>query len=493
MVSIFPAEDDESTTTHTGWRESFRHVIQPGSRFDYCVLAVIITNSILTACKDYENLDGNFEPINVGRNAVINSLENIFLILFVLECALKIAVMGCFGDKSSYFRDGWCIFDFIIVMTSIISIVPKIPNLTALRNLRVLRPLRSISKLPRLRKMIRALSASVIDILNAIFLLLFILACFSTMGVLMWKGIMHGRCRMTPYPIIMPLNCRMTKDACWDEYISNALLEPSKYRCTSENNDSDQWEQHTSPWFLDGPFDCIWPLDHQDSRLCDLTLKFRKCSSGRTCGADYDRFGNPRFLNTFEPYGVPRMNVAHYNEAFNWGLTGFDSFSQAMITMFQIVSLEGWSSIFYHISDVWYKFPAFIIFCCQIVMCGYIIMNLVLAIISKSIDTLQSDEQKLLGSNIHENEIQSNVDDTSDAYANERESRNFLGHLIGTMSHSMLIDICVFCNAIILCVDYYGISSTQVALYECLNIMFAAVFLVDAILCNSYYGFAYWK
>lgn len=32
-------------------------------------------------------------------------------------------------------------------------------------------------------------------------------------------------------------------------------------------------------------------------------------SSERWCGSDFDAWGNPRFINSFTPYGVPRMQV----------------------------------------------------------------------------------------------------------------------------------------------------------------------------------------
>jgi len=37
--------------------------------------------------------------------------------------------------------------------------------------------------------------------------------------------------------------------------------------------------------------------------------------------------------------------LATQNEDLNWGLTNFDNFFNAVVTIFQIITLEGWTSI----------------------------------------------------------------------------------------------------------------------------------------------------
>jgi voltage-dependent calcium channel N type alpha-1B len=40
--------------------------------------------------------------------------------IFILEALFKIIRMGFVFDKGSYLRDGWCILDFLIVLSSIV-------------------------------------------------------------------------------------------------------------------------------------------------------------------------------------------------------------------------------------------------------------------------------------------------------------------------------------------------------------------------------------
>lgn len=178
---------------------------------------------------------------------------------------------------------------------SILGLVPGVPNFSVLRSFRVLRPLRSISKLPNLRKIASAFIESIGDLANVMVLLLFILACFTLFGVTFWRGLFHYRCRLTPFPVRMPTDCRNASDACWDEFLLNAVSDPDAHRCLQyPNDDVEAWTQSSSPWFSSGEQDCIWPIDETDHRVCSdtafgsytcsRTTTFLDMDISRTCG-----------------------------------------------------------------------------------------------------------------------------------------------------------------------------------------------------------------
>ena len=174
--------------------------------------------------------------------------------------------------------------------------MPGVPNFSVLRSFRVLRPLRSVSKLPSLRKIASAFIESVGDLANVMVLLLFILACFSLFGLTFWRGLFYSRCRLTPFPVLMPADCRDVTDECWDRYLLNVVSNPHDHRCLPyPNDDVESWSQSTSPWFLSGPQDCIWPLDESDFRVCSDSsssgtytcsrpITFMGKDVARTCG-----------------------------------------------------------------------------------------------------------------------------------------------------------------------------------------------------------------
>ena len=186
-----------------------------------------------------------------------------------------------------------------ILSYSIIGLTPGLPNsnLSVLRSFRVLRPLRSISKLKSLRKIATAFIESIGDLVNVGFVLLFVLVFFTLFGVTFWRGLFHMRCRLTPFPVKMPLGCEKVSDKCWEDFLLDAVTNPDAYRCLSYPNDNvDAWTQSSSPWFTYGPQDCVWPIDNTDLRVCSSTsgLDSHTCSRPvtfmgdvnveRTCG-----------------------------------------------------------------------------------------------------------------------------------------------------------------------------------------------------------------
>ena len=61
--------------------------------------------------------------------------------------------------------------------------------------------------------------------------------------------------------------------------------------------DDPSWNQRTSPWRT--PRHCVWPPVEHDEDYCGGPRSLgssRSCLSIDTCGADYDRVGNRRFV-----------------------------------------------------------------------------------------------------------------------------------------------------------------------------------------------------
>ena len=156
-----------------------------------------------------------------------------------------------------------------ITSCSILGLIPGVPNFSVLRSFRVLRPLRSVSKLPSLRKIATAFIESIGDLANVMVLLLFIIGCFTLFGVTFWRGLFHARCRLTPFPVKMPTDCRDVTESCWNAFLFEAVSDPEAHRCLLyANDDVNAWTQSTSPWLLSGQQDCIWPIDEDDERVC---------------------------------------------------------------------------------------------------------------------------------------------------------------------------------------------------------------------------------
>ena len=143
-------------------------------------------------------------------NTFVSIMEYPFNLIFLLECIIKVIALGFYGkkeNKSAYIKDAWNKLDFLVVIVSILGMLPGLPNLSVLRTFRVLRPLRTLAKSPGLRKIIGAVIDSIPDLANVILLLSFVLTIFTIAGLVFWNGILHSRCRLTPFPVKMPTGC----------------------------------------------------------------------------------------------------------------------------------------------------------------------------------------------------------------------------------------------------------------------------------------------
>ena len=362
----------------------------------------------------------------------------------------------------------------------------------------MLRPLRSVSKLPGLRKIILALMDSTKDLSNVMFLLAFLLVCFSITGMLFWKGILHARCRLTPFPVVLSEGCENIGDPCWQEYLQNVSTIPDEYRCLPDANDDPTWTQSTSPWFVQGPQDCIWPIDNDDERVCSLGKSgnhdcpaLHQSLGGkidRTCGSNYDAFGNPRFIDSDKPYGYSRMKSGNFIEGLNWGFTNYDSFLPAFLSTFQSITLEGWTDIMYQVMDAWAVAPTVIIFCSQVILCGYIVLNLVLAVITKSLDEYDDDNDSEADSGDVLNLTTILEEHGIPDGEGEQVAKRLLEEIMDGKIHSITIMICIVLNTIVLSIDHYGISEGATESLEIMNTCFTIIFIIDVILCNIAFG-----
>ena len=103
------------------------------------IIGVIIFNAIFLGLETSATMMSNF-------GSLIQSLDKICLVIFVVELALKLVVY-----RFRFFRNWWNIFDTLVVA---VSLVPSGSSFMVLRALRIFRVLRVISTAPRLRRVV---------------------------------------------------------------------------------------------------------------------------------------------------------------------------------------------------------------------------------------------------------------------------------------------------------------------------------------------------
>ncbi|MGJ8622937.1 MAG: ion transporter [Yoonia sp.] len=103
------------------------------------IVGVIIFNAIILGME-------TSDAIMAQAGGLIIFLDGLCLTIFVIEIAAKLFARG-----RDFFRDGWSIFDFVIVG---VALIPGNGGLSVLRALRILRVLRVISVVPSLRRVV---------------------------------------------------------------------------------------------------------------------------------------------------------------------------------------------------------------------------------------------------------------------------------------------------------------------------------------------------
>lgn len=127
-----------------GWRERLGSWVT-SAPVQRLVIALIVVNAVTLG------LETSTIVMN-GVGGVVRAIDTFCLAVFVLEIGAKLIAFG-----PRFFRDGWNVFDLLVVG---VALVPGSGPLSVLRSLRVLRVLRLVSALPRLRFIVEALMHS---------------------------------------------------------------------------------------------------------------------------------------------------------------------------------------------------------------------------------------------------------------------------------------------------------------------------------------------
>jgi voltage-gated sodium channel len=115
------------------------------------LLALILVNAVILG------LETSSEVMATAGSFLI-ALDKAILAVFVIELTIRLLV-----HRFAFFKDGWNVFDFVVVG---IALVPASGPFAVLRALRVLRVLRVLTFVPSMRKIVGALIKSLNGMLS---------------------------------------------------------------------------------------------------------------------------------------------------------------------------------------------------------------------------------------------------------------------------------------------------------------------------------------
>ncbi|MFH4976850.1 hypothetical protein AB6A40_003559 [Gnathostoma spinigerum] len=268
---------------------------------------MICANCIaLAVYQPYPAQDSDF------KNTVLEQIEYLFIIVFTIECVLKVIALGFLFHAGAYLRNAWNILDFIIVLIGLVSSVLSKMNIQgfdvkALRAFRVLRPLRLVSGVPSLQVVLNAILRAMIPLLHIALLVMFVIIIYAIIGLELFCGKLHSTC-------LDPATGQLAQST-----PSPCGFSPSAFHCQPNGQyESVQWI----------------------------------CTSNTSWPGPND------------------------------GITNFDNFGLAMLTVFQCVSLEGWTDVMYSVNDAVGQEWPWIYFVTLVILGSFFVLNLVLGVLS---------------------------------------------------------------------------------------------------------------
>ncbi|SEN36630.1 voltage-gated sodium channel [Mesobacillus persicus] len=141
--------------------------------FQQVLIAIILFNGFIIVAETY-----------FTGNRLLLMLDLMIVWIFVAELILKIIGLGFKG----YFSDRWNVFDFTIVIASLIFYTT--PFVSVLRLIRVLRLLRMIPAIPALRKIIDSLMKSIPALTGILGLSVLIFSIYAIIGTTFFSEVL---------------------------------------------------------------------------------------------------------------------------------------------------------------------------------------------------------------------------------------------------------------------------------------------------------------
>ncbi len=143
-----------------------------GSRyFEPIIIAIIVANSVLLGLETSKTVEGRFgEQMRMGNQVALG--------IFVVEAIIKMVALAPRSHR--YFKDGWNVFDFIVIVAALIPTTGQFAVIARLA--RLLRALRLISAVKELRLIISALVRSIPSVGHVSMLMGVIVYIYAIMG-----------------------------------------------------------------------------------------------------------------------------------------------------------------------------------------------------------------------------------------------------------------------------------------------------------------------
>jgi voltage-gated sodium channel len=139
--------------------------------FNLAIFVVILANAVVLGLETYEGMVRS-------HGGLLRTLNDVFLGVFVVELAIRLIGFG--SKPHHFFRSGWNVFDFLVVMASFTPGLRE--NAMLLRLARLARVLRIVRLLPDLRVLTIAIGRSIPGVMSLAVLAVLVLFIYGMVG-----------------------------------------------------------------------------------------------------------------------------------------------------------------------------------------------------------------------------------------------------------------------------------------------------------------------
>lgn len=123
-----------------------------------------------------------------------------------------------------------------------------------------------------------------------------------------------------------------------------------------------------------------------DKQLC--SADGRACPAGTYCGSKYEVYYNGN------PYNWDYKEIGRDTEIYelNYNLTNFDNIMKAFLTIFQCITMEGWTKIMNMYQDAFHAWFIGIYFILCVIICSFFLLNLTIAVMLMKYEELDKQQ-----------------------------------------------------------------------------------------------------
>lgn len=155
---------------------------------DTFIMALVLASFVVL----FMQLPANIDSLSAADIASIGVMDIVVLVIFTLECILKIVALGFVKGDDTYLQSSWNQLDLCVVALSWTDIIVQtdMPFFRLVRGLRVLRPLRKLRLVEGLTSVVHFYPY----VLNVCLFMVFFMCIFGTIGVQLFGGTLSYQC-----------------------------------------------------------------------------------------------------------------------------------------------------------------------------------------------------------------------------------------------------------------------------------------------------------